>query len=196
MGTFYSVPTAIGGRSGARHASDRSCSGARHDSPHVVQRAVKSQDAAAALAAGRQRGAAGHHLDLPRRPPHRRVRPDRQGRRHGKKGRRTLIIGVDTRPDLPTDPSDRNRARGFAFRADTTTLAEASTAVAALRVGIAALRAEVEHEADSTVEEAEHAGKGLLPAMDTTRMAADVLEASVADGRWPLATYQAMLFML
>ena len=54
----------------------------------------------------------------------------------------------------------------------------------------------MEHEADSTVEEAEHAGKGLLPAMDTTRMAADVLEASVADGRWPLATYQAMLFML
>ena len=29
----------------------------------------------------RQRGAAGDHLDLPRRPAHRRVRPDRQGRR-------------------------------------------------------------------------------------------------------------------
>ena len=34
----------------------------------------------------RQRGTAGHHLDLPRRPAHRRVRPDRQGRGHHLEG--------------------------------------------------------------------------------------------------------------
>ena len=55
--------------------------------------------------ARRQRGAAGDHLDLPRRPAHRRVRPDRQGRRHVARRRRArCIIGVDTLPVLPTDP--------------------------------------------------------------------------------------------
>ena len=36
--------------------------------------------------ARRQRGAAGDHLDLPRRPARRRLRPDRQGRRHPLQG--------------------------------------------------------------------------------------------------------------
>ena len=35
---------------------------------------------------GRQRGPAGHHLHLPRRPAHRRLRPDRQGRCHQLQG--------------------------------------------------------------------------------------------------------------
>ena len=63
----------------------------------------------------RQRGAAGDHLDLPRRPARRRVRPDRQGRGDVVPGKGTLMIGVDTLPELPTDPGDRNRTSPFAF---------------------------------------------------------------------------------
>ena len=66
--------------------------------------------------ARRQRGAAGHHLDLPRRPADRRVRPDRQGRRHQLQGEGH----ADHRRRhparrCPTDPGDRNRTSPFAF---------------------------------------------------------------------------------
>ena len=64
---------------------------------------------------GRQRGAAGHHLHLPRRAAGRRVRPDRQGRRQQLEEEGHLSIGVDTLPVLPTDPGDRNRTSPFAF---------------------------------------------------------------------------------
>ncbi len=80
---------------------------------------------------------------------------------------------------------------------DTATLDEVSSAITALRAGIAARRNELAHEgAGTTEEEAAHAGKRLLPAMDAVRAAADELEGLVADDLWPLATYQEMLFML
>jgi glutamine synthetase len=80
--------------------------------------------------------------------------------------------------------------------ADTGTLDEVSSGIAALRAGILALRAELGHDEGSTVlAEAEHAA-GLLPAMAQARVAADELEALVADDLWPLPTYQEMLFIL
>ena len=81
--------------------------------------------------------------------------------------------------------------------ADTTTLAEVSGKIAELRSGIAALRSEIDHDdVESTEKHAEHAQKGLLPAMDAIRGAADSLETLVADDLWPLPTYQEMLFIL
>ncbi|MFI5041999.1 MAG: glutamine synthetase type III, partial [Acidimicrobiales bacterium] len=81
--------------------------------------------------------------------------------------------------------------------ADTSTLDEVSTSIKALRAGIAALRKGLAHDGGSTIlEEAEHAGKVLLPAMSATRAAADELEARVADDLWPLPTYQEMLYIL
>ena len=41
-----------------------------------------------------------------------------------------------------------------------------------------------------------HVQKGLLPAMDAVRAAADELEGLIADDLWPLATYQEMLYIL
>jgi len=80
---------------------------------------------------------------------------------------------------------------------DTTTFDEVSTALGALRSGIATLRQEMGHEASSTTEdEAKHAQDGLLPAMAAVRAAADQLEGLVADDLWPLATYQEMLYIL
>ena len=70
-------------------------------------------------------------------------------------------------------------------------------AIKALRAGIAALRAEIDDdEADTEEKQAEHAQKGLLPAMAAVRAAADSLETLVADDLWPLPTYQEMLFIL
>ena len=81
--------------------------------------------------------------------------------------------------------------------ADMSTLDEVSGKIAALRAGIAALRAEIDHDdIESTEKHAEHCQKGLLPAMDSVRSAADSLEALVADDLWPLPTYQEMLFIL
>ncbi len=81
--------------------------------------------------------------------------------------------------------------------ADTTTLDEVSGKISELRSGIAALRSEIDHDdVESAEKHAEHAQKGLLPAMLTVRAAADALEALVADDLWPLPTYQEMLFIL
>jgi glutamine synthetase len=81
--------------------------------------------------------------------------------------------------------------------ADTATLDEVSATMAELRAGIAALRSELDHDdVESTEKHAEHAQKGLLPAMASVRTAADALEGMVADDLWPLATYQEMLFIL
>jgi glutamine synthetase len=81
--------------------------------------------------------------------------------------------------------------------ADTTTLDEVSGKIGELRSGIAALRSEIDHDdVESAEKHAEHAQKGLLPAMSTVRSAADALEALVADDLWPLPTYQEMLFIL
>ena len=48
----------------------------------------------------------------------------------------------------------------------------------------------------TTVEDAEFCCRGLLPAMEAVRAAADLLEDNVADDLWPLPTYQEMLFIL
>jgi glutamine synthetase len=83
------------------------------------------------------------------------------------------------------------------IEADSSTLDEVSSSVAALRAGIAALRSEIDHDdIESTEKHAEHCQRGLLPAMEMVRGAADVLETMVADDLWPLATYQEMLFIL
>lgn len=80
---------------------------------------------------------------------------------------------------------------------DRSTLDEVTASIQALRAGISELRTELAHEdATSAEAEAEHAGKGLLPAMATTRAAADELEGLIADDLWPLPTYQEMLFIL
>jgi glutamine synthetase len=80
---------------------------------------------------------------------------------------------------------------------DTTTLDEVSTAMKALRGGIATLRAEIEKDHEGSAEEqAAHTQGGVLSAMNTIRAAADELETLVADDLWPLATYQEMLFIL
>jgi glutamine synthetase len=81
--------------------------------------------------------------------------------------------------------------------ADTATLDEVSASVKSLRAGIATLRSELSSNGSDTEEKhAEHAQKGLLPAMLAVRAAADSLESLVADDLWPLATYQEMLFIL
>jgi glutamine synthetase len=83
------------------------------------------------------------------------------------------------------------------LEADTATLDEVSAFVKALRAGIATLRSELSSdESDTEEKHAEHAQKGLLPAMLSVRAAADSLEGLVADDLWPLPTYQEMLFIL
>ncbi len=80
---------------------------------------------------------------------------------------------------------------------DSTTFDEVSSSIKALRDGIVTLRSEIDHDdVESTEKHAEHAQKGLLPAMIAVRAAADSLETMVADDLWPLATYQEMLFIL
>ena len=65
--------------------------------------------------ARRERGAAGDHLDLPRRPARRRLRAARQGRRHVVEGQGADDDRGRHAPVLPTDPGDRNRTSPFAF---------------------------------------------------------------------------------
>ncbi len=87
--------------------------------------------------------------------------------------------------------------KAVGVEADTSTLTEVSGLIADLRAGIASLRSEIDHDdVESTEKHAEHAQKGLLPAMEAVRTASDALEALVADDLWPLATYQEMLFIL
>ena len=62
---------------------------------------------------------------------------------------------------------------------------------------VAALKAALsDHSAESALDEATHAQKALLPAMEAVRAAADTLESVVADDLWPLPTYQEMLYIL
>jgi glutamine synthetase len=83
------------------------------------------------------------------------------------------------------------------IEADIAILTEVSGKIAELRAGIATLRSEIDHDdIESTEKHAEHCQKGLLPAMDTVRAAADTLETLVADDLWPLPTYQEMLYIL
>ena len=66
-----------------------------------------------------------------------------------------------------------------------------------LEAGLATLKAALsDHSAESALDEASHAQKALLPAMEAVRTAADTLESVVADDLWPLPTYQEMLYIL
>ncbi|WP_241473063.1 glutamine synthetase III family protein [Mycolicibacterium neoaurum] len=81
--------------------------------------------------------------------------------------------------------------------ADTTLLEAVSTPIAELTAAVGALKAGLsDHSAESALDEAAHAQKVLLPAMDAVRAAADALEGVVADDLWPLPTYQEMLYIL
>jgi glutamine synthetase len=120
----------------------------------------------------------------------------------GVEARATLEIGntvilpaaLRYQTELATNISSLKAA---GIEGDTSTLDEVTAAITALRAGIAELREQLRHEhPDSVQAEAEHAGTGYLPAMESVRSATDTLEALVADDLWPLATYQEMLFML
>jgi glutamine synthetase len=124
----------------------------------------------------------------------------------------TLSVGVEARSTLEIANTvilpaalryQTELARNLASLAsigaelDRTTFDEVSASIKAIRAGIGALRTELNHDgAATTLQEAEHARDGLLPAMLSVRAAADELENVVADDLWPLATYQEMLFIL
>ncbi|MDG4667763.1 glutamine synthetase III [Mycobacterium sp. 236(2023)] len=81
--------------------------------------------------------------------------------------------------------------------ADTTLLQSVSAPIGELTAALGTLKAALsDHSAESALDEATHAQKALLPAMDAVRVAADALEAVVADDLWPLPTYQEMLYIL
>jgi glutamine synthetase len=108
----------------------------------------------------------------------------------------TMILPAALRyqTELATNVSSLKKA---GVEADLVTLNEVSAKITDLRTGIATLRSEIDHDdIESTEKHAEHCQKGLLPAMDSIRAAADSLEAMVADDLWPLPTYQEMLFIL
>ncbi|OAN38751.1 glutamine synthetase III [Mycolicibacterium iranicum] len=81
--------------------------------------------------------------------------------------------------------------------ADTTLLQSVSAPIAELTAALGTLKAALsDHSAESALDEATHAQKALLPAMEAVRTAADTLESVVADDLWPLPTYQEMLYIL
>ncbi|MGA9490533.1 MAG: glutamine synthetase III [Mycobacterium sp.] len=78
-----------------------------------------------------------------------------------------------------------------------TALTSVSGPIVDLEAGLETLKAALSgHSAESALDEATHAQHELLPAMDAVRIAADALEAVVADDLWPLPTYQEMLYVL
>jgi glutamine synthetase len=69
--------------------------------------------------------------------------------------------------------------------------------LADLEAALATLKAALsDHRGASALDEANHAQRALLPAMEAVRGAADTLEGVVADDLWPLPTYQEMLYIL
>ena len=65
-----------------------------------------------------------------------------------------------------------------------------------LQRGIKTLEKAVGHSADGEpYDHAKYSRDHILPALLTTREAADKLEAIVADDLWPLPTYREMLFI-
>jgi glutamine synthetase len=78
-----------------------------------------------------------------------------------------------------------------------TALEAVSAPTGDLEAALATLKAALsDHSAESALDEASHAQKALLPAMEAVRAAADKLEGIVADDLWPLPTYQEMLYVL
>ena len=86
---------------------------------------------------------------------------------------------------------------GLGYEPDKTLLDAVTSEISALSAGLAELEAGLGGQRPHGVAgEAAFAADELLPAMLTTRAAADRLEASIADDLWPLPTYQEMLFVL
>jgi glutamine synthetase len=85
------------------------------------------------------------------------------------------------------------KAVGYEF--DTNTLDKVTDLIKLLQDSLADLEGLMEHEADSTLAEAQYACDTLLPQMELVREYADALEGYVADDLWPLPTYQEMLFI-
>lgn len=105
-----------------------------------------------------------------------------------------LPAAVRYQTELATNVSALKAA---GIEADLDLLNEVSTEIAALRIGIGALRnALTGDHGEDALSEATYAQSSLLPAMAAVRSAADSLEAMVADDLWPLPTYQEMLYIL
>lgn len=105
-----------------------------------------------------------------------------------------LPAAVRYQTELATNVSALTAA---GVEADLDLLKEVSTEIAALRVGIGALRNVLQGDhGDDALAEATYAQTELLPAMTAVRAAADALESMVADDLWPLPTYQEMLYIL
>jgi glutamine synthetase len=85
------------------------------------------------------------------------------------------------------------KAVGYTF--DTKTLDRVTELVRCLQDSTVELDMALAHEGGSVFEEAEHALKKLIPAMNVVRGYADTLETIVADDLWPLPSYQEMLFI-
>ena len=85
------------------------------------------------------------------------------------------------------------KAVGYTF--DTNTLDRMTELVRCLQDSTVELEAALVHGADDVMAEAEHALHKLIPAMNTVRSYADILETIVADDLWPLPTYQEMLYI-
>lgn len=85
------------------------------------------------------------------------------------------------------------KAVGYTF--DTNTLDRVTELVRCLQDSTVELDTALGHEGDSVLEEAEHALKKLIPAMNVVREYADTLETLVADDLWPLPSYQEMLYI-
>jgi glutamine synthetase len=72
---------------------------------------------------------------------------------------------------------------------------QVSTLTSELEKAIGVLETAAAHSAKDVLDEAKHLRDKVLPAMLSVRAAADSLEGVVADGYWPLPTYQEMLFI-
>ena len=79
---------------------------------------------------------------------------------------------------------------------DIAPLEAVSAPVADLRSAIAVLKDGLAAWTGTAEEEAKYAYEVLIPAMESVRVASDLLETIVADDLWPLPTYQEMLFIL
>lgn len=85
------------------------------------------------------------------------------------------------------------KAVGYTF--DTNTLDRMTELVRCLQDSTVELETALAHEDDDVLAEAQHALHKLIPAMNTVRGYADILETMVADDLWPLPTYQEMLYI-
>ena len=85
------------------------------------------------------------------------------------------------------------KAVGYSF--DTNTLDRVTELVRCLQDSTTEMDTTLRHKGETVFEEAKHALKKMIPAMNVVRDYADTLETIVADDLWPLPSYQEMLFI-